>query len=103
MDTTGGNHDTVVLSPDLPKVVATTAIPIMTNRKENLPIRTQFCGDLVDMIIYVYVCGTLRSWGHLRPKISLVPFCMKTQIWRLKSPKMFSLMTKNAKKCGKMV
>ena len=103
MDTTGGNHDTVVLSPDLPKVVATTAIPIMTNRKENLPIRTHFCGDLVDMIIYVYVCGTLRSWGHLRPKISFVSFCMKTNFWKLESPKMHSLMTKNAKQCKKVV
>ena len=49
------------------------------------------------------ISGTLRSWGHLRPKISLVSFCMKTQIWRLKSPKMYSLMSKNAKKCGKVV
>ena len=49
------------------------------------------------------LCGTLRSWGHLRPKISLVPFCMKTQIWRLKSSKMYSLMTKNTKKCRKVV
>ena len=27
------------------------------------------------------ICGTLRSWGHLRPKISLVGLCMKTNFW----------------------
>ena len=45
--------------------------------------------------------GTLRSWGHLRPKISLVSFCMKTHFWWLKWSKIFSLMTKNAKKVQK--
>ena len=49
-----------------------------------------------------YLCGTLRSWGHLRPKISLVGFCMKTNFWWLKSPKIYSLMTKNTKKCKKL-
>ena len=47
------------------------------------------------------ISGTLRSWGHLRPKISLVPICMKTNFWKLKSPKIYSLMTKNTKKCKK--
>ena len=49
-----------------------------------------------------YISGTLRSWGHLRPKISLVGLCMKTNFWWLKSPKIYSLMTKNTKKCKKL-
>ena len=52
--------------------------------------------------IHVYViCISIRHWGNLRPKISLVSFCMKTHFWRLKSPKIYCLMTTNTKKCSK--
>ena len=47
------------------------------------------CSDwLIAQREYVATCiredlisGTLRSWVHLRPKISLVGLCMKTNFW----------------------
>ena len=51
----------------------------------------------------IYICCSSTKTAHLRPKISLVTFCMKTHFWRLKSAKIYSLITKNAKKCRKVV
>ena len=51
----------------------------------------------------IYICCSSTKTAHLRSKISLATFCIKTNFWRLKSAKIYSLMTKNAQKCRKLV
>ena len=71
--------------------------------ESKLQKRTRYIVLYCGILFCIVICGTFRSWGHLRPKISLLSFCMKTHFWWLKSSKIYSLMTKNAKKCRKMV